>query len=118
MWLVATAVEASRQRRTRPGALAAYVALQPLRYWVIRSVGDQWPTRIVVVPDEELVTRGPFRWLRHPNYLVVAAEIALLPLALGGRRTALVSSVLNAALMAVRIPAEEPALRGDVQDGP
>jgi methyltransferase len=109
-WLLSTAVEASRSRRTDVVALAAYAVLQPARYWVIRSLGDRWTTRIVVVADEELVTRGPFRWFRHPNYLVVAAEIALLPLALGARRTAAVFTVLNAALMAVRIPAEERAL--------
>lgn len=112
-WLMSTALEASRVRRTNALALAAYTALQPVRYWIIRSLGDRWTTRIIVVPDEALVSRGPFRWVRHPNYLVVAAELALLPLAFGARRTAVIASVLNGALMAVRIPAEQRALLGE-----
>ncbi len=109
-WLAATAIESSVTRRSHPGALVAYGVVQPLRYWVIRSLGDRWTTRILVVADEPVVTDGPFRWLRHPNYTIVAAEIALLPFALGARRTAGVFSLLNALLMAVRIPAEQEAL--------
>ncbi|WP_420452995.1 isoprenylcysteine carboxyl methyltransferase family protein [Ilumatobacter sp.] len=109
-WIVATAWEASRGGRARPGALAAYALLQPLRYWVIRTLGDRWTTRIVVVPGEAPVTSGPYRWVEHPNYLVVAAELVVLPLGVGAPRTAAVTSVLNAALMAIRIPAERRAL--------
>lgn len=109
-WLAATAIESSRTPRTRPALLAAYLALQPLRYWVIRSLGDRWTTRILVVPGEPTVATGAFRWFRHPNYMVVAAEIALLPLALGARRSAPVFSLLNTLLMVVRIPAEQKAL--------
>ena len=111
-WLVAIAIESRRADRTRPALLFAYAALQPIRYWVIRSLGDRWTTRIFVVPGEEHVTSGPFRWFRHPNYMVVAAEIALLPFALGARRTASTFTFLNALLMAVRIPAEQRALDG------
>lgn len=109
-WLAATALESSSTRRVRPVLLVAYALLQPLRYWVIRSLGDRWTTRIFVVPGEEPVRDGPYRALRHPNYAVVAAEIALLPTGLGAPRTAGCFTILNALLMAVRIPAEERAL--------
>ena len=119
-WLVATALESSTTRRTRPALLIGYALLQPLRYWVIRSLGDRWTTRIIVVPGEEPVRHGPYRFLRHPNYAVVVAEIALLPTSLGAPRTAGFFTVLNALVMAVRIPAEERALAGagpDVSSG-
>ena len=111
-WLAATALESSSTRRARPGLLVGYALLQPLRYWVIRSLGDRWTTRIFVVPGEEPVRHGPYRVLQHPNYAVVAAEIALLPASLGAPRTAGSFTILNALLMAVRIPAEERALAG------
>lgn len=117
-WLVATALESSSTRRTRPALLIGYALLQPLRYWVIRSLGDRWTTRIFVVPGEEPVSEGPYRLLRHPNYAVVVAEIALLPASLGAPRTAGCFTVLNALMMAVRIPAEERALAGAGPDLP
>ena len=117
-WLVATALESSSNRQTRRALLVGYALLQPLRYWVIRSLGDRWTTRIVVVPGEELVCDGPYRFVRHPNYAVVAAEIALLPAGLGAPRTAGCFSVLNGLLMAFRIPAEERALAGAVAGRP
>ena len=92
-------------------ALALLVAAHALRWWCITSLGPRWTTRIVVLPGEALVTRGPYRWLRHPNYVAVAAEIVALPLVHTAWVTALVFSVLNAVLLlAVRIPAEERAL--------
>ena len=109
-WLVATALESCSNRRPRPALLIFYALLQPLRYWVIRSLGDRWTTRIFVVPGEEPVRHGPYRVVRHPNYAVVAAELALLPAAIGAPRTAGCFTVLNALLMAIRIPAEERAL--------
>lgn len=90
--------------------LAAYGLLQVLRGWVLGSLGARWTTRIIVVPGETLVRRGPYRWLPHPNYLVVAGEIAVLPLALGLGWYAAVFSLLNAAVLTVRIRAEERAL--------
>jgi methyltransferase len=90
---------------------AAVVALaQALRWWAIRSLGDRWSTRIVVLPGAPPVVAGPYRFLRHPNYLAVVAELAALPLALGAWRTALLASAGNAVLLAVRIPTEERAL--------
>jgi methyltransferase len=84
--------------------------LQIGRSWVLATLGHRWTIRIVVLPGEKLVARGPYRWLRHPNYAVVAGEIAAVPLALGLPIYALVFSILNAAVLAIRIPAENAAL--------
>ena len=92
-------------------ALALLVAAHALRWWCIASLGRRWTTRIVVLPGEPLVTRGPYRWLKHPNYVAVAAEIAALPLVHTAWVTAVVFTVLNAVLLLrFRIPAEERAL--------
>lgn len=90
--------------------LALFIALQFLRLWVIGSLGPAWTTRVLTVPDEKLVRRGPYRWLNHPNYLCVTAEIATLPLAFGAWTIALVFSLLNAALLAWRVRVEDKAL--------
>jgi methyltransferase len=90
--------------------LVVIAALQIARFWVLLTLGRRWTIRIIVVPGERLVARGPFRFLRHPNYTVVAGEIAAVPLALGLPLYAVVFSVLNAAVLAVRIPAENAAL--------
>ena len=84
--------------------------LQLLRLWVLVTLGPRWTTRIIVLPDAPLVAGGPFRFIRHPNYAVVAGEIAVLPLAFGLWEVALAFSLLNAAILAVRIRAEERAL--------
>ncbi len=112
-WMLATLFEGrAGGRRVSWPALALFVAAQPLRYWVIRTLGRYWNTRILIVPGGARVTGGPFRLLRHPNYAVVALELAAAPLAVGAWRTALAATVLNAALLRwVRIPAEERALR-------
>lgn len=96
--------------------IGAYLVLQAARLWVLSSLGRFWTTRVITVPDAPLVRRGPYRWIRHPNYLIVAAEIALLPLAFGAWELALGFSLANAALLADRIRIEEKALaprRGD-----
>jgi methyltransferase len=80
------------------------------RLWVLATLGNRWTVRIIVVPGEQLVARGPYRFLRHPNYAVVAAEIALLPLVFGLWQVALVFSLLNLAILTVRIRAENKAL--------
>jgi methyltransferase len=80
------------------------------RIWVLKTLGARWTTRIIVVPGETLVRRGPYKFLNHPNYAVVVAEIALLPLVFGLWRTALVFSLLNAAALAIRIREENRAL--------
>jgi len=93
-----------------PAAGLAYILLQPLRFWVMASLGRFWTTRIIVVPDAPLVRRGPYRYLTHPNYLVVVMEIALLPLALGSWPLALAFSVANALVLRIRLQAEAAGL--------
>jgi methyltransferase len=90
--------------------LVLYALLQGARLWVIKSLGRYWTTRVITVPGAPLIKRGPYRWLKHPNYLVVASEIAVLPLAFGAWQIALVFSVLNALLLTHRIRVEEQAL--------
>lgn len=90
--------------------LALFAVLQLARLWVIASLGARWTTRIIILPGAPLVQRGPYRFLDHPNYLVVALEIAVLPLMFGLVAVALIFSLLNAAVLAVRIRAEHRAL--------
>lgn len=90
--------------------LLAFVLLQAARLWVIASLGRYWTTRIITLPGAPIVRRGPYRWLRHPNYAIVAAEIAVLPLVFGAWPIALVFSVLNTLLLRHRIRLEEQAL--------
>jgi methyltransferase len=90
--------------------LAVVVVAQALRWWCIATLGPQWNTRVVVVPGLSLVDRGPYRWLRHPNYVAVVAEGVALPLVHDAWLTALVFTVLNAALLSVRIPCENRLL--------
>jgi methyltransferase len=92
--------------------LAVFVLLQSLRLWVIASLGERWTTRIIVLPGAPLRRVGPYRFLSHPNYVVVAGEIAAVPLALGMPLYALAFSLANAGLLAVRIRAEDEALAG------
>jgi len=91
-------------------ALTVALAAQALRWWAVAALGERWNTRVIVVPGAAPVTGGPYRFLRHPNYLAVVLEMAAVPLVHGAWLTALVFSALNAALLAVRIPAEERAL--------
>lgn len=91
-------------------ALALALAAQVLRWWCIATLGPRWNVRVIVVPGLAPVTTGPYRWLRHPNYLAVIVEIAALPLVHGAWLTALAFSALNAGLLAARIRSEETAL--------
>ncbi|MBW8304283.1 MAG: hypothetical protein K0M78_10145 [Brevundimonas sp.] len=90
--------------------MGLFVVLQLGRVWVIASLGARWTTRIITVPGENLVRRGPYRFVSHPNYIVVAAEIAVLPLVFGLTAFAAIFSVLNAAILAIRIRTEAGAL--------
>ena len=92
------------------GWTGVYLALELLRIWVLLSIGARWTTRIIVVPGETLVRKGPYRFIPHPNYLVVAGEIAVLPLVFGLTAYAIVFSVLNATMLWLRIRTEEAAL--------
>ena len=109
-WLLAVALLVAADAPVNGALLALYVALQGVRYWVIRTLGAQWTTRIITVPGRKLVRSGPYRYLRHPNYAVVACEIALLPVVFGAWEIALVFSALNGVLLAHRIRIENAAL--------
>jgi methyltransferase len=91
-------------------ALLLYIALQGLRLWAMWTLGARWTTRIIILPGEPLVAAGPYRLLPHPNYAVVAGEIAILPLALGLPWLAALFTVLNATVLFIRIRAENRAL--------
>lgn len=108
-WLAALLLVPGDTRPRWPW-LALFIALQGARLWVLTSLGPFWTTRIITLPGARLVRHGPYRVLRHPNYVIVAAEIAVLPLAFGAWAIALVFSVLNAAVLAWRIAVEEKAI--------
>ncbi|MGV8951404.1 MAG: isoprenylcysteine carboxyl methyltransferase family protein [Cypionkella sp.] len=93
--------------------LAVFALLQVLRVWVLGTLGARWTTRIIVTPTANLVAKGPYRFFSHPNYLVVVGEIAVLPLVFNMPVYALVFSVLNAAVLTIRIRAENTALGRD-----
>ncbi|HLK85462.1 MAG TPA: isoprenylcysteine carboxylmethyltransferase family protein [Candidatus Binataceae bacterium] len=115
LFLISSAAEAIILKRPFPGALG-WIALggaagaQALRYWSIATLGERWNTRIIVFPLAVPVIRGPYRFMRHPNYLAVIVEIACVPLIHGCWLTALVFSIGNAMLLRVRIRAEEAAM--------
>lgn len=90
--------------------LLVFVFLQAMRIWVLATLGPRWTTRVIVLPGAPLVARGPFRFLRHPNYVVVTAELAVLPLTFGLVWIAALFTVLNAAMLYVRIGVENRAL--------
>jgi methyltransferase len=91
-------------------ALGLAVLAQALRYWAITTLGPRWNTRVIVLPDAPPVTGGPYRFVRHPNYVAVVLELLVLPLVHGAWLTALVFTVGNALLLRVRVRVEEAAL--------
>jgi methyltransferase len=91
-------------------ALSVFIVLQGLRLWVLATLGPRWTTRIIILPGEPLVAAGPYKYFSHPNYAVVAAEIAVLPLALHLPWLALIFTILNAAILVIRVRAEARAL--------
>ena len=93
-----------------PACAVVAVFAEGLRWWAIRSLAERWNVRIWVLPGAPLVTRGPYRYLRHPNYVAVVLELLAVPLAFGAWRTALGASLANGALLLVRIRVEERAL--------
>jgi methyltransferase len=111
-WLASVAWVVAEGANPRWPVVAALGVVLALRAWVMTSLGPLWTTRILTAPSAPLVRRGPYRWCRHPNYVVASAEIALLPLAFGAWRVALAFSLANAALLAWRIRVEERALSG------
>jgi methyltransferase len=109
-WLAAIVLAMPQPTPIHIAPLAAFLLLQLARLWVIATLGPYWTTRIITVPGAPLVRRGPYRYVRHPNYLIVTGEIALLPLVFGEFWIAVIFSGLNAALLAWRIHVEETAL--------
>jgi methyltransferase len=114
LWLVSTLVEGLLRGPELPAfwpiPLALFLLVQPLRYWAIFSLGERWNTKILVLPGEKPIRRGPYKYLDHPNYVVVVVEILTFPLIFGAWITALVFTVLNAAILSVRIREENRAL--------
>ena len=108
-WLTALWIWGRDQDINVP-ALIGFAVMQGLRLWVLATLGERWTTRIIVLPGAPLVAAGPYRYLSHPNYAVVVGEIALLPLALHLPWLALLFTILNAAVLAIRIRAEARAL--------
>ena len=115
LWLASMLVEGLLRGPEPPAwwpvPLAQFLLVQPLRYWAISSLGENWNVRILVVPGGKLVKGGPYRFFPHPNYVVVATEVLTLPLIFGAWATAVVFSILNAVFFYVRIRAEDRALR-------
>ena len=109
-WLAALAVAVPADAPIDLPLLALYAAVLALRVWTMASLGRYWTTRIITLAGAPLVKHGPYRFLRHPNYAVVAAEIALLPLVFGAWEIALVFSALNLVVLRRRIAAEDVAL--------
>lgn len=109
-WLAAIAIFVPDTAPVYWPLIGVFLGLQCLRVWVLASLGRFWTTRIISLPGAPLVRRGPYRFVRHPNYLVVAAEIAVLPLAFGAWEIALIFSALNAAVLTWRIRRENEAL--------
>jgi methyltransferase len=97
-------------RSIHPLWLALFFVIEIGRVWVLSTLAQRWTTRIIVLPDAPLVSRGPYRFTDHPNYLVVVAEILVLPMVFGLWQVALLFTLINAALLAVRIRAEDRAL--------
>jgi len=110
VWLLSLLVFVKSQQPPNWYLLGIFSVLQGLRVWVIATLGPAWTTRIISLPSAPLVRSGPYRLMRHPNYAIVVAEIAVLPLAFGAVAIAVVFSGLNAVLLALRIRAEEDAL--------
>jgi methyltransferase len=109
-WLAALFLFVPADARLSWPWLAVLLLMQAARLWSILSLGPWWTTRVITVPGAPLVRRGPYRFMRHPNYAVVVVEIAALPMMFGAWRIALIFSLFNAALLAWRIHVEERAL--------
>ena len=114
LWLVSTLTEGLLRGPQVPSwwfvPFAAFLLVQPLRYWAILSLGENWNVRVLFVPGRRMVARGPYRYFPHPNYVVVAVEVLTFPLVFGAWVTAILLSILNALFLYVRIRTENRAL--------
>jgi methyltransferase len=111
-WLAAIALSTPISRQPNWPLVGVLFVLQGLRAWAVQTLGPYWTTRVITLDGAPLVRRGPYRFLRHPSYWIVTAEIAVLPLAFGDWAIAVVWSVLNALLLRHRIRIETEALCG------
>ncbi len=109
-WLIALAIAVAPGAAVAWTWLALFLLLQAARVWIIASLGEYWTTRIVSIAGDPLVRRGPYRFLRHPNYVVVAAEIPVLPMVFGEWQLAIGFGVANLAVLGWRIRIEEHTL--------
>ena len=109
-WLIALVVALPADPPIHVVPLVVFIILQALRIWVIATLGPCWTTRIITLPGAPLIRRGPYRFFRHPNYLIVAGEIASLPLVFGEIWVSVIFSVLNAMVLSWRIRLENRAL--------
>lgn len=95
--------------------LILFVLAQMGRLWVIQTLGKHWNTKIIVLPNSEVIVKGPYKYVRHPNYLIVATEILIISLLFNAFITAIIFSLLNAWMMSIRIPLEEEALKENTE---
>ncbi|MFK8882526.1 isoprenylcysteine carboxyl methyltransferase family protein [Bacillus velezensis] len=113
-FFVSLTAEVAAFQKTLSPRWAAIICIilfvQGIRYWALLSLGRYWNTKILVVPDAELVRKGPYKWMKHPNYAVVILEFIFLPLLYGAYWTLFLFSILNACMLTVRIRVEEKAL--------
>ena len=109
-WLAAIVVFVPPETAIKWLPLGLFILLQVVRLWIIATLGPYWTTRIISLPDAPLVRRGPYRLIRHPNYLVIIGEIALLPLVFGAWQIAAIFSILNLAVLGWRRRVEDEAL--------
>lgn len=109
-WLLAIFLLTPNTASVNFWLLALYILLQFARVWIIASLGKYWTTRIITVPEAPLLKKGPYRYMRHPNYLIVICEIAVLPLVFGNWQIAVLWSLANALLITWRIHIENAAL--------
>lgn len=110
VWLVGLWYLALRLEVSWPW-IFAYLVLEAARGWIIAALGSRWTTRIIVVPGEDLIDQGPYKYFRHPNYMVVAGEIFILPMAFGLWWYAVLFAALNGGLLYWRIRSEDEALK-------
>ena len=93
-----------------PFFLTLFIGLQGMRFWVIRTLGKYWNTKILVIPRGKLVKKGPYKWIKHPNYLIVTLELFTIPFIFQAYLTLVLFFVLNQIILSIRIPLEEQVL--------
>ena len=109
-WLVSLFLLVPADSIFHPALLVVFIVLQAGRVWVVATLGRFWTTRVISLPGAPLIRKGPYRWIRHPNYLIVALEIAVLPLVFGAWELSAIFTIFNLPLLAWRIRIEERAL--------